>query len=227
MDIVHCPSPNWDERAHPVSMLVLHYTGMPDAAGAISRLTDPAAKVSSHYLVAEDGQVLAMVAEDKRAWHAGASSWRGMEDVNSRSVGIEIVNPGHEWGYRPFPRQQLDALLPLVAGILGRHRIEPRNVVGHSDVAPTRKQDPGELFPWDEFGRRGLAVARPEDPRADPGWTSGGFLLALNRWGYNVSDGPAAVRAFQRRFRQNKVDGIADGQCRAILLALLLGAGTG
>lgn len=224
MDPVDCPSPNWDERAHPVSVLVLHYTGMPDAAGAISWLTNPASKVSCHYLVAEDGQVLSLVPEEKRAWHAGASSWRGMEDINSRSVGIEIVNPGHEWGYRPFPREQIAALLPLVAGIVERHGIEPRNVVGHSDVAPRRKQDPGELFPWDEFARRGLAVPRPTRATADPGWTDGGFLLALNRWGYDVTDGPAAVTAFQRRFVPDKVDGIADARCRATLLALLLGA---
>ena len=221
--ILDCPSPNWDERARPVSALVLHYTGMPDAAGAIRQLTIPESKVSAHYLVAEDGQVLRMVAEDKRAWHAGRSSWRGEDDLNSRSVGIEIVNPGHEWGYRPYPEAQLEALLPLVAEIVERHRVEPRNVVGHSDIAPTRKQDPGELFPWDRFARVGLAVPIPVRATADPLWTDPGFLLALNRWGYDVTDGPAAVTAFQRRFRPARVDGVIDGQCRALLLALLLG----
>jgi N-acetylmuramoyl-L-alanine amidase len=101
--MIETPSPNFDERTMPVSILVLHYTGMPDAAGAIARLTDPAAKVSSHYIVAEDGQVLRLVAEDKRAWHAGKSHWRGLDNLNSASIGIEIINPGHEFGYRPFP----------------------------------------------------------------------------------------------------------------------------
>lgn len=221
-DPIDCPSPNQDERRLPVTMLVLHYTGMVDAASAIARLTDAAAKVSCHYLVAEDGQVLRMVPEDRRAWHAGRSAWRGIEDVNSASIGIEIVNPGHDHGYRPFPEQQMAALLPLVAGIARRHGIAPSNVVGHSDIAPTRKIDPGELFDWERLARHGLALARPRTGLADPHWTPGGFLMALDRFGYDVIDGPAAVRAFQRRFRPETIDGVADGECRAILLALLL-----
>ncbi len=220
--IIDCPSPNHDERTLPVSMLVLHYTGMQDAASAIARLTDAEAKVSSHYLVAEDGQVMRLVGEDRRAWHAGKALWRGISDVNSASIGIEIVNPGHELGYRPFPTSQMDALVPLVAEIVKRHAIEPANVVGHSDVAPARKQDPGELFDWELLARLGLALPRPRKNLADPHWTPGGFLLALERFGYDVSDGPAAVTAFQRRFRPETVDGIADGECRAILLRLLL-----
>ncbi|MFZ5705087.1 MAG: N-acetylmuramoyl-L-alanine amidase [Pseudomonadota bacterium] len=220
--IIDCPSPNHDERTLPVSMLVLHYTGMQDAASAIARLTDAEAKVSSHYLVAEDGQVMRLVGEDRRAWHAGKALWRGISDVNSASIGIEIVNPGHEFGYRPFPASQMDALVPLVADIVQRYGIEPANVVGHSDVAPARKQDPGELFDWELLARLGLAVPRPRKNLADPHWTPGGFLLALERFGYDVSDGPAAVTAFQRRFRPETVDGIADGECRAILLRLLL-----
>lgn len=220
--IIDCPSPNHDERTLPVSMLVLHYTGMQDAASAIARLTDAEAKVSSHYLVAEDGQVMRLVGEDRRAWHAGKALWRGISDVNSASIGIEIVNPGHELGYRPFPISQMDALVPLVADIVQRYGIEPANVVGHSDVAPARKQDPGELFDWELLARLGLAVPRPRKNLADPHWTPGGFLLALERFGYDVSDGPAAVTAFQRRFRPETVDGVADGECRAILLRLLL-----
>lgn len=220
--IIDCPSPNHDERTLPVSMLVLHYTGMQDAASAIARLTDAEAKVSSHYLVAEDGQVMRLVGEDRRAWHAGKALWRGISDVNSASIGIEIVNPGHELGYRPFPISQMDALVPLVADIVQRYGIEPANVVGHSDVAPARKQDPGELFDWELLARLDLAVPRPRKNLADPHWTPGGFLLALERFGYDVSDGPAAVTAFQRRFRPETVDGIADGECRAILLRLLL-----
>jgi N-acetylmuramoyl-L-alanine amidase len=220
--IIECPSPNFDERNQPITMLVLHYTGMQDAAAAIAQLTSAEAKVSCHYVVAEDGQVLRLVPEEKRAWHAGRSHWRGITDVNSASIGIEIVNPGHEWGYRPFPEVQMEALIPLVAEIVERHGIEPANVVGHSDVAPARKIDPGELFDWERLARVRLALPRPRRNLTDPLWTPGGFLLALERFGYNVSDGPAAVRAFQRRFRPETIDGIADGECRAILLALLL-----
>jgi N-acetylmuramoyl-L-alanine amidase len=220
--IIECPSPNFDERNQPITMLVLHYTGMQDAAAAIAQLTSAEAKVSCHYVVAEDGQVLRLVPEEKRAWHAGRSHWRGITDVNSASIGIEIVNPGHEWGYRPFPEVQMEALIPLVAEIVERHGIEPANVVGHSDVAPARKIDPGELFDWERLARVRLALPRPRRNLTDPLWTPGGFLLALERFGYDVSDGPAAVRAFQRRFRPETIDGIADGECRAILLALLL-----
>jgi N-acetylmuramoyl-L-alanine amidase len=221
-EIIDAPSPNFDDRLLPVSMLVLHYTGMETAEGAIARLRDPEAKVSCHYLVAEDGQVLRMVDEEKRAWHAGRSFWRGVTDINSASIGIEIVNPGHEFGYRPFADPQIDALLPLVADIVRRHVIRPAYVVGHSDIAPKRKQDPGELFPWARLSRLGLAAARPVKNLMDPNWTDGGFLLALERFGYDVRDPAAAVTAFQRRFRPEHLDGIIDGECRAILLGLLL-----
>jgi len=221
-EIIDCPSPNFDARALPVSMLVLHYTGMPDAAGAIARLCDPEAKVSAHYLVAEDGQLLRLVAEENRAWHAGRGRWRGVTDVNSASIGIEIVNPGHEYGYRPFPEQQMDSLIPLVADIVRRRSIGPAWVVGHSDVAPARKQDPGELFDWARLAKLGLVLPRPTRNLVDPTWTDAGFLLALERFGYDVSDRRAAVVAFQRRFRPELIDGIIDGESRAILLGLLL-----
>lgn len=227
MSIIETPSPNFDDRALPVSMIVLHYTGMQDAESAIARLTDPAAKVSAHYLVAEDGTVLRMVDEAKRAWHAGKSHWRGITDVNSASVGIEIVNPGHEFGYRPFPDQQIEALLPLVAEIKERHGVGRGNVVGHSDIAPKRKQDPGELFPWARLAKLRLALPRPTKGLMDPGWTEGGFLLALERFGYDVSDKLAATVAFQRRFRPELIDGEIDMECRCILLALLLPKPTG
>ena len=222
MTIIDTPSPNFDDRALPVTMIVLHYTGMQDAESAIRRLTDPVAKVSAHYLVAEDGTVMRMVDEAKRAWHAGKSRWRGITDCNSASVGIEIVNPGHEFGYRPFAEEQIDALLPLVAAIKERHGVGRGNVVGHSDIAPTRKQDPGELFPWARLAKIRLALPRPTKNLMDPGWTDGGFLLALERFGYDVSDKLAAVVAFQRRFRPELIDGEIDGECRCILLALLL-----
>ena len=222
MTMIETPSPNFDERVLPVSIIVLHYTGMPTGQAAIDRLRDPAAKVSAHYLVAEDGAILRMVAEDKRAWHAGKARWRGIEDVNSASVGIEIVNPGHEFGYRPFMEEQIDALIPLVAGIKERHNITRGNVVGHSDIAPKRKQDPGELFPWNRLAKVRLALPRPTQKLMDPLWSDAGFLIALERFGYDVSDRLAAVIAFQRRFRPELLDGAIDGECRSILLALLL-----
>lgn len=220
--MIDTPSPNFDVRTLPVTMIVLHYTGMQDAAEAIHRLTDPEAKVSSHYLVAEDGQVMHLVDEANRAWHAGRSRWREIDDVNSASVGIEIVNPGHEFGYRPFPEAQIEALIPLVADIKDRHAITRGNIVGHSDIAPTRKQDPGELFPWNRLAKLRLALPRPTKNLIDPNWTDSGFLLALERFGYDVSDPFAATVAFQRRFRPELLDGTIDGECRAILLGLLL-----
>ena len=222
MDVIELPSPNFDERALPVSMIVLHYTGMPDADGAIARLTSPEAKVSAHYVVKEDGEVLRLVDEDKRAWHAGKSYWRGVTDVNSASVGIEIVNPGHEFGYRPFPDEQIASLIPLIASIKERHGVSRGNVVGHSDIAPARKEDPGEFFPWWELAKRRLALPSPSRDLMDPYWTDAGFLLALERFGYDVTDTQKAVIAFQRRFRPDLIDGVIDGECRAKLLSLLL-----
>lgn len=219
---IETPSPNFDERALPVSMIVLHYTGMEDAASAIAQLANPEAKVSAHYVVAEDGQIVRMVPEEKRAWHAGRSHWRGITDINSASVGIEVVNPGHEFGYRPFPDDQIDALIPLVAEIKERYHITRGNVVGHSDIAPTRKRDPGELFPWARLARHRLALPRPTRNLMDPNWSDAGFLLALERFGYEVTDPMAAVVAFQRRFRPELIDGEIDGETRSILLALLL-----
>jgi N-acetylmuramoyl-L-alanine amidase len=225
--ILDCPSPNFDDRTLPVSLIVLHYTGMLDAVSAIARLTDPDAKVSSHYLIAEDGQVLRLVPEDKRAWHAGRSHWRGIDDVNSASIGIELVNPGHEHGYRPFPEPQMAALLILMKDLVDRHGVTRGNIVGHSDVAPARKEDPGELFDWERLAKLRLALPRPRRHLSDPYWTDGGFLLALERFGYEVIDAPAAVRAFQRRFRPERIDGVIDGECRAILLSLLTGGDKG
>ncbi len=222
MDVTLRPSPNFDERALPVSMIVLHYTGMPDAESAIDRLTSPDARVSAHYVVTETGEVLQLVDEEKRAWHAGKSYWRGTTDVNSASIGIEIVNPGHEFGYRPFPDEQIASVIPLVADIKDRHGIGRGNIVGHSDVAPGRKEDPGELFPWAALAKRRLALPSPTRDLMDPYWTDAGFLLALERFGYDVTDNQKAVIAFQRRFRPDLIDGIIDGECRAKLLALLL-----
>ena len=222
MEFIETPSPNFDERTLPVTMAVLHYTGMIDGASAIARLADAETKVSAHYVVAEDGQVIRMVAEDKRAWHAGRSWWRGISDVNSASIGIEIVNPGHEFGYRPFPEAQVEAVIELLAGIVERHGITRGNVVGHSDVAPARKEDPGELFPWELLARHRQCLPTPKLSMRLLYDNEGAFFLALERFGYDISDQDAAVRAFLRRWRPHRIDGQVDGECRAILLALLL-----
>ena len=214
------PSPNFDIRRHPVSMLVLHYTGMQSAAAALDRLTDPSAKVSAHWVVAEDGQIVQLVDETNRAWHAGKAWWRGITDVNSASIGIEIVNPGHEFGYRPFPAEQMAAVETLVAAAVARFGIHPSNVVGHSDVAPARKDDPGELFDWPRLARAGLAVPVPASG-FDPNWTDEGTLAALHRYGYEVTDPRAAVVAFQRRWRPANFDGVIDAETRTILRELL------
>jgi len=154
-------SPNFDERNAPISIVVLHYTGMQDGPSAIDWLANPESGVSAHYVVSEDGQVTVMVPEEKRAWHAGRSHWRGISDVNSASVGIEIVNPGHEFGYVPFPDEQIASVIDLVGQIKGRYGITRGNVVGHSDIAPVRKTDPGPCFEWEKF-RNLTAVAGPD-----------------------------------------------------------------
>lgn len=222
MDMIWTPSPNFDERKLPISILVMHYTGMKDAASAINWLANPEAKVSAHYVVTEDGQIVSMVKEEDRAWHAGRGYWRGIEDVNSASIGIEIVNPGHEWGYVPFPEEQMDAVTRLAHDIVKRHGIAPTNVIGHSDLAPARKQDPGELFDWDRLARHGIALKKPSLNRGEPPWTDGGFMLALERFGYDITAAEDAVRAFQRRFRPKNIDGVIDGECRTLLLSLML-----
>lgn len=223
-ELVHreVPSPNCNERALPVSMVVLHYTGMRSADEALARLCDEQAQVSAHYMIDEDGTVTALVPEQQRAWHAGRSYWRGITDINSASIGIELVNPGHEFGYRPFPRAQMEALLPLLAEIMKRHDIPRANVIGHSDVAPARKEDPGELFDWDLLAQHRLTLAKPAVTLGDPFGNDGAFFLALERYGYDITDGEAAVRAFQRRWRPELIDGRIDLQIGAMLFALLL-----
>jgi len=212
------PSPNQDSRpaGAPVDMLILHYTGMPTAAAALDRLRDPAAAVSSHYVVEEDGQVWRLVPEDRRAFHAGVSFWRGHAALNGRCVGIEIVNPGHEWGYRPFPALQMAAVCDLCLGILSRHPIPARNVVGHSDVAPDRKQDPGELFDWQGLARNGVGLWPGPDgaPVADA-------RAALEAIGYKVPDLATTLRAFQLHWLPEHLTGDADAVTMARLGAVL------
>ena len=215
-------SPNFNDRKLPISMVVLHYTGMRSNSEAMARMCDPSSQVSAHYMIDEDGVVTNLVPEDKRAWHAGKSYWRGITDVNSASIGIELANPGHEWGYRPFPEPQMDALLPLLADILDRHDIPRANVVGHSDVAPARKVDPGEYFDWERLGELGLALEIPAAKMNLFYDNPGAFYLAMERFGYDIIDGRAAVAAFQRRWRPSIVDGEIDGEIGGILFELLL-----
>ena len=202
-------SPNHDERPAdtPIDMLVLHYTGMPSAQAAIDRLCDPASRVSAHYLIDDAGSITPLVPEDRRAWHAGVSYWRGHRDVNGRSIGIEIVNPGHEFGYTDFPDRQITSLVDLGHEILDRHPIPARNVVGHSDIAPARKQDPGELFPWSVLAESGIGLW-PQEPFRG---TDEQAVPLLCEYGYEPGLDPAIlISAFQRHFRPEQIDGVAD-----------------
>jgi len=220
MHIVEQPSPNHDARPGAVDMLILHYTGMSDQAAALARLTDPAAKVSAHYLIGEDGAVIRLVLEARRAWHAGASYWHGRTDINGASIGIELVNAGHEFGYRDFPPAQMAVLAEVARDIVRRHAIPARHVLGHSDVAVGRKQDPGERFDWQWLARRGVGLWPDFTAAGKPG-----DIAALQRdlaaFGYRCpttgeldEDTQAAVRAFQLHFRPARVDGGPDDETR-------------
>lgn len=227
------PSPNHDARPEdgPVDMLVLHYTGMTSGAAALERMCDPAAKVSAHYMIEEDGRLFRLVPEDRRAWHAGVSCWRGQRDVNARSIGIELVNPGHEFGYRDFPRAQMAALMRLARGILARHPIPPRNVVGHSDVAPSRKADPGERFNWQALAQAGIGLwpsSLPDRRAPDDATSIVRAQTLLATYGYDLGCTGAideattcVVTAFQRHFRPACIDGALDAETQTRLEALV------
>ncbi len=221
---IESPSPNFDARpeGQAIDILLLHYTGMVSATAALARLCDVTAKVSAHYCIDEDGTLYRLVPEAKRAWHAGAASWAGAGDINARSIGIELVNPGHEFGYRAFPDTQMATLIELAGGILARHPIPPGRVLGHSDVAPTRKEDPGELFDWPRLAAAGIGLwpgaAEPCDP---PDAAETKRQLGALGYGY-LDDGPAAViTAFQRHFRPEKLTGEVDAETAGRLAALL------
>lgn len=233
------PSPNFDERtglARP-DMIILHYTGMQFAHEAVHRLCDPKARVSSHYVVMDNGAIAQLVPELKRAWHAGVSSWNGDTDINSRSIGIEISNPGHEFGYPDFPARQIAAVITLCRSILTRNIIRPENIVAHSDVAPARKQDPGEKFPWKRLAQSNIGlwvepVAITEGPGLqlkDTGDKVTDLQKALTDYGYGIDINGTydtvteeVVTAFQRHFRPARVDGITDGSTRETLRKLLV-----
>jgi N-acetylmuramoyl-L-alanine amidase len=210
------PSPNQDDRGGAaIDMLVLHYTGMRSAQEALERLCDPAVKVSAHYTIDEDGTVYAHVPEARRAWHAGMAYWAGASDINARSIGIELVNPGHESGYREFTEDQIAALITLCHSILMRHPIPSWHVLGHSDVAPARKEDPGELFPWEGLAKAGIGLW-PQAAAGDLG------ADALSRFGYDPNaPQDKVIIAFQRHFRPKKLDGQWDSECAGLLASLL------
>ena len=236
MDLIPAPSPNFDNRKSPPNMVVLHYTGMPTGEGALTRLRDPEAKVSAHYMVELDGRVFSLVAEERRAWHAGVSFWKGERDINGCSIGIEIVNAGHDdGGYHAFPDAQIEAVIALLSDIRGRWEIDDDRILGHSDVAPDRKEDPGELFPWKRLAEAGHGYwvepgAAPGTPLTIGDDGPGVFLLqaGLTRLGYDSAPSGqyddhtvTIIRAFQRHWRPEGVDGVADGETRARLMALL------
>jgi N-acetylmuramoyl-L-alanine amidase len=235
MKIVQCSSPNHDARPDggTIDILVLHYTGMKTADEALARLTDAASKVSAHYTIGRDGRVFAHVPEERRAWHAGVSFWAGERNVNARSIGIELVNPGHEFGYVPFTEEQIGALIDLARGILSRHPIAADRVIGHSDVAPARKTDPGELFPWQQLADYGIGVwpapaSISRNALGTAPMNGGGNLEAndLARFGYGVPpavDVPMStvITAFQRHFRPTSVNGVWDDDCALRLKTLL------
>ncbi len=237
-------SPNFGPRRGPLvpDMIVLHYTGMETGVAAARRLCDPASEVSAHYLVHEDGGIVQMVRESDRAWHAGKSSWRGHSDVNSCSVGIEIVNPGHLLGYQAFPKRQVAAVIDLCRGIAGRHAIVPERVLAHSDVAPGRKVDPGEKFPWQKLAEAGVGHFVAAAPiRRGPVLKAGDAgpaveelqsMLALYGYGVEITGAfdrqtHDVVAAFQRHFRPRCVDGVADGSTLRTLRRLLRSVSAG
>ena len=232
-------SPNHGERrdGRQPDMILLHYTGMRDADAALERLTSIGSEVSAHYVVFEDGRIVQLVAENRRAWHAGEASWAGETDINSCSIGIEIANPGHDFGYPDFPARQIAAVTALCRSILTRHAIAPTRVLAHSDVAPSRKQDPGEKFPWRTLHDSGIGHwVRPAPLNeqgevlalGDHGEAVASMQKSLGEYGYGIAASGAfdsatldVVTAFQRHFRPQRIDGVADASTRTTLRELL------
>jgi N-acetylmuramoyl-L-alanine amidase len=231
-------SPNHGERrgASKPDCVILHYTGMPTGAAALALLRDPKSELSAHYFVWEDGRIVQLVGEDRRAWHAGVSVWKGERDLNSRSIGIEIVNPGHDGGAPPFPDAQIAAVIALTRDICNRYAIKPERVLAHSDIAPARKIDPGERFPWDRLWREGVGHWVEPSPIVEGSVLKRGAegppvralqaMLALYGYGVELTgvydrQTELYVTALQRRFRPAKVDGEADGSTVETLRRLI------
>jgi N-acetylmuramoyl-L-alanine amidase len=232
------PSPNHGERRNGrrPDILLLHYTGMPDEGEALQWLCNPVSQVSAHYFVFEDGRVLQLVPEARRAWHAGVSFWAGETDINSSSIGIEIANPGHPGGLPPFGDAQIASVIALASDIIARWRIAPDRVLAHSDVAPGRKQDPGERFPWERLHRAGIGHWTAPAPirdgrffgRGDQGMPVEALQAMLAMYGYGAritgtfdDDLEAVVAAFQRHFRPERIDGVADASTITTLRNLI------
>lgn len=219
-------SPNCNGRSGRVKYLIMHYTGMATGREALLRLCDSRAEMSAHYLIEEDGEVFSLVEENMRAWHAGVSKWENDQDINDLSIGIEIVNSGHSYPgyeslYRAFPDDQMLSVLSLSKDIINRHHIKPWHILGHSDVAPGRKIDPGELFNWKWLSELGVGIY-PADDKGQDDVDLEGFLKKLEKFGYNISGKPIdIISAFQRHFRQNNFDGILDRQTASLINDLL------
>ncbi len=258
-DILSIPSPNFDDRPPDarIDLIVLHYTGMQDGAAALARLTDPApvagrypgpwqdpaidpatalARVSAHYVIEEDGRIFTLVPEEKRAWHAGASHWRGRDNVNASAIGIELVNGGHDFRLPGFAHAQIERLIALLRDIQNRRGLSPACVVGHSDVAPQRKRDPGEKFPWERLEAAGVALGvevseRGDAPVLSPGDSGdavAGVQYTLAEVGYGIdvtrdydAATQAVIAAFQRRRRPRRVTGVLDLETSDLLDAVL------
>jgi N-acetylmuramoyl-L-alanine amidase len=232
LQIIERPSPNFNERGGSgiIDMIVIHYTGMKSGAESLARLCDPQSEVSAHYFIDEAGEISRLVPEKQRAWHAGRGFWRGVSDINSRSVGIELQNPGHDWGYVDFPEAQIDALIALLQEIIDRNPIDLRGVIAHSDLAPRRKLDPGEKFPWEKlkaaelcvYPKKQKASAKAALPRKIDLALRTEILRNLAEIGYRIDpqrgywteNNRAALTAFQRRFRPRLVNGVADTETR-------------
>lgn len=232
-NILSHPSANFGDRPTdcPIDILVLHYTGMQSGEAALERLCDPKSSVSSHYMIEEDGRIFQLVDEDKRAWHAGAGGWQECRDVNSHSIGIEIVNPGHEYGYRPFPEIQISSVIHLAQDILARHNIPSSRIIAHSDMTPDRKEDPGEFFPWQYLAENGIGlwpgyqgVPEISSEMSDTSVTPDAFHHLLETIGYGPADShedkTKHITAFQRHWRQNDISGQVDDECVAIAKVL-------
>ncbi|NIX76413.1 N-acetylmuramoyl-L-alanine amidase [Microvirga terricola] len=232
------PSPNHGERKNGQrpNMVVLHYTGMPDEGEALQWLCNPVSQVSAHYFVFSDGRVLQLVPESRRAWHAGASSWEGETDINSCSIGIEIANAGHPGGLPAYPDVQMQSVIALTKDIVTRWRIPATRVLGHSDVAPGRKVDPGEVFPWGRLHEAGIGHWVPAAPMSDGRFFSRGdegmpiealqAMLAMYGYGVKITGvfdeiTEKVVSAFQRHFRPERVDGVADASTITTLRNLI------
>lgn len=216
MKIIKAPSPNFNERPLPVDSIIIHYTDMLSAQKAIEWLVNPDSQVSCHYLIDEKGMVYQLVEEDKRAWHAGESYWQGRTNLNDCSIGIELANPGHTNGYTPFPEVQIDALINLCKEIKTRWGIPSSRILGHSDIAPQRKQDPGHLFPWERLAQVELGLW----PTGEKNHKTGDLMKMLSEIGYETTSPDHTLKAFQRHFQPHKIDGVADEETYSLLYGM-------